>query len=149
MASLPAGKKILQTDLDEYEALTAAWSSYTPTITAPTANPTIGTSTIVGAYLLIGKTLDIAISLQLASGWAVGNGVYSFSWPPGAANALSHRRALGSAYMSKAGVISNGICLVQSSGNQLQALFAGALIGSATALASGDELRLAIRVQVA
>lgn len=58
-----------------------AWTSYTPTLTATTTNPTIGNSVWDAAYCKIGKTVHVRIKLTLGSTFAVGSGAYVFSLP--------------------------------------------------------------------
>ena len=63
-----------------------AWTSYTPSWTATTTNPVLGSSTIVGRYkLLDSKTLVFQINLSITTGGAFsdGSGNYIFSLPAG------------------------------------------------------------------
>lgn len=58
-----------------------AWTSYTPTLTASTTNPTIGNSVWDAAYCKIGKTVHVRIKLTLGSTFSAGSGAYIFSLP--------------------------------------------------------------------
>lgn len=63
-----------------------AWTSYTPTITGSTTNPTLATTkTLLARYRQIGKSLQIAFTYFAASstGAANGSGAYLFSLPSG------------------------------------------------------------------
>jgi hypothetical protein len=62
------------------------WTSYTPTITAPTTSPTLPTTNILNAmYSVQGKTLFINFNLSYAAqaGATAGTGTYNFSIPAG------------------------------------------------------------------
>lgn len=64
----------------------AAWTSYTPSWTASTTNPTLGNGTLVGRYMLIGKTCHVSITLTIGSTTTVGAGTYLFGLPFAAAS---------------------------------------------------------------
>lgn len=65
-------------------ALFKAWSTYTPTITAATTNPTMGGGTTRRAqYQALGRMVQGHIYIQLGSGWAAGNGAYTVDLAPG------------------------------------------------------------------
>ncbi len=60
-----------------------AWTSYTPTWTAASVNPVVGTGTIRGRFKLFGKW-GITQGLLTAGGTTTfGTGVYAFSLPAG------------------------------------------------------------------
>lgn len=61
--------------------LLAAWTSYTPSWTATTTNPTLGNGTLTGRYMLIGKTCFVSITLTIGSTTSVGSGTYLFGLP--------------------------------------------------------------------
>lgn len=60
-----------------------AWTSYTPTLTASTTNPTLGTgSTASGSYMQIGKVCIFRVRIVFGtSGVAAGSGTYLISLP--------------------------------------------------------------------
>ena len=60
-----------------------AWTAYTPTLTASTTNPTLGTgSTASGAYCQIGKVVHFRARIEFGtSGMAAGTGDYYVSLP--------------------------------------------------------------------
>lgn len=64
-------------------ALTAAWSTWTPTWTAFTTNPSVGDATVVARYRRIGKTIDGTIRLIMGSSTTFGSGAWRFSLPGG------------------------------------------------------------------
>ncbi|MEV0779169.1 hypothetical protein [Streptomyces sp. NPDC050428] len=72
---------------DQFNSMFAAWTTYTPAWTASTTNPILGTSTLTGRYLKVGRRVDIDMLLTTASGVGFGSGVYSFSVPFTAASA--------------------------------------------------------------
>lgn len=65
-----------------------AWTSYTPTWTAATSNPTLGNGTITAKYkALDATTYAISIVVTFGSTTNAGSGVYSFSLPSGVTSA--------------------------------------------------------------
>lgn len=58
-----------------------AWSSYTPTWTATSSNPTIGNGTLTGAYLQLGSIVFFRIRVEIGSSTNLGSGLYSFALP--------------------------------------------------------------------
>lgn len=67
---------------DALTGLQAAWTTYTPTWTAPGTNPTLGNGTIAGRYLRAGKTLVACeVILTVGSTSTVGVGAYAWSLP--------------------------------------------------------------------
>lgn len=79
-----------------------AWVSYTPTLTASTTNPTLGTgSAAVGSYVKFGKTVIGQVSIIFGtSGANAGSGTYYISLP---INRIStNENAIGSVVMRDA-----------------------------------------------
>jgi hypothetical protein len=72
---------------DQINSMLAAWTSFTPTWTAATTNPTLGAGTLVGRYMKIGRTVQYHINLTTASDTTYGAGGYSFALPALSANA--------------------------------------------------------------
>jgi hypothetical protein len=62
-------------------ALGSAWTSFTPTWTGSTSDPTIGNGTLNGAYKVIGKTFYFRIYVLGGSSTSWGTGLYGFTWP--------------------------------------------------------------------
>lgn len=63
-----------------------SWTDYTPTWTAVTTNPTLGSTTILGRYkALDSKTLIVIINISITTGgsWNAGSGSYLFTLPGG------------------------------------------------------------------
>lgn len=61
-----------------------AWANYTPSLTAVTTNPTLGSSTITGRWRSLGgKTIIVFITLSITTGgaWNAGSGEWKFSLP--------------------------------------------------------------------
>ncbi len=58
-----------------------AWTSYTPTWTGSSSNPTLGTSTLQGYYRQNGKTVELNVQLIMNTGFTVGSGQYRFALP--------------------------------------------------------------------
>lgn len=59
------------------------WSTYTPTVTGSTTNPTMGASTVAGRYRNTGQTWDIQVEITLGAGFSAGSGGWLISYPPG------------------------------------------------------------------
>jgi hypothetical protein len=57
------------------------WVTYTPTWTAATTNPTLGSAALTGRYSLVGKTCTVKIELSTASNTNFGSGAYSWALP--------------------------------------------------------------------
>jgi hypothetical protein len=58
------------------------WTTYTPVLTGSTTNPTIGTGSITGRYMIVGATVFGEIRIIAGtSGFTRGLGVYKISLP--------------------------------------------------------------------
>ena len=81
----------VQTQLNGKYTTGGAWSAYTPTLTASTTNPTLGTgSTTSGFYAQIGKIVIGYFIVQFGtSGVNAGSGTYYVSLPVTAASSSS------------------------------------------------------------
>jgi hypothetical protein len=69
------------------------WTSYTPTMTAATTNPTMGNSTLVGRYARIQNLIICNFSVTIGSTFVAGVGGYSFAIPVTATAASAYTRA--------------------------------------------------------
>lgn len=56
-----------------------AWTSYSPTWTAPSVNPSLGNGTIAAAYLIRGKTYLFRIAVTMGSTTTYGTGRWDFT----------------------------------------------------------------------
>lgn len=74
------------------------WSTYSPSLTASTTNPTLGSSpTQTGRFCQIGKLVVCQIYLAFgSSGAAAGSGTYRVSLPVSASASATFRTAMGS-----------------------------------------------------
>lgn len=61
------------------------WTAYNPTLTASTTNPTLGVTTLTGAFMQIGKTTHWRVVITLGTGFAAGSGNYIVSLPANSA----------------------------------------------------------------
>ncbi|WNI15580.1 hypothetical protein [Actinacidiphila sp. ITFR-21] len=84
------GQMWYEADLDRFrygdstgtvKSLLPEWQTYTPTWTAATTNPTLGSGTLVGRYAMVGKTCKVKIELATASNTGFGSGQYSWALP--------------------------------------------------------------------
>jgi len=66
--SMPAGHKMVAIDFDAYENATAAWTTWSPTLT----NLTLNNGTQIAKYRQVGKTVDFIWSFVLGSTSTVG-----------------------------------------------------------------------------
>lgn len=57
------------------------WTSYTPTITGSSSNPTLGNSTIAGKWRRVGDSAEIEIYFLSGSTWTTGSGRIDLSVP--------------------------------------------------------------------
>jgi hypothetical protein len=94
-----------------------AWTDYTPSLTAVTTNPTLGSSTITGRYKAIdSKTYIVRVKLVITTGgaWNAGSGEWKFSLPAGL-TAAGSLPCIGSAQVIDSGVgYFAGACQVDS-----------------------------------
>jgi len=58
-----------------------AWTSYTPTWTAISTNPSLGNGTLTGHYIQLGKIVFFRIKLTFGSTTTAGNGSWSLTLP--------------------------------------------------------------------
>ena len=82
---------------DAINGIQAAWSTYTPALTASTANPTLGTgATQLGRYWQVGKSITCHGKIVFgASGSAAGTGTYQIRLPVAANIAAWNDRRIG------------------------------------------------------
>jgi hypothetical protein len=66
-----------------------AWTSYTPTWTAASADPAIVNGTITAAYKVIGKTCFVRVRFQMGSSTTYGTGAWYIGLPIPAVNAYA------------------------------------------------------------
>lgn len=63
-----------------------SWTAYTPTLTAVTTNPTLGSSTLIGRYKGLDPTtyiVEIRLGVVTGGAWNAGSGEWKFSLPSG------------------------------------------------------------------
>lgn len=63
-----------------------SWTSYTPTLTGSSGNPTLGNSVLLGRWMRVGKIVHVVIKLTTGTTFSAGSGVYYFSVPTPYAN---------------------------------------------------------------
>lgn len=73
---------------DNLRAIGSAWTTYTPTWTATSTNPTLGNGTLTGAYIAAGKLIAVRIVLTFGSTTNPGTGGWALSLPATAAAGL-------------------------------------------------------------
>lgn len=112
----------------------SAWTSYTPTLTATTTNPTLGSSVLEGYYKEIDDELYLVkICYVVTTGGAFnpGSGTYSFALPFAAAAAPAFQ--FGVAYVGDAGTTHfAGVARVAASASAIATLVAADSTGAKT-----------------
>lgn len=66
---------------DAITGIQAAWTGYTPVLTATSVNPTLGNGTIAGRFTRVGKTVTFFIQTVIGSTTTVGTGSYIWTLP--------------------------------------------------------------------
>jgi hypothetical protein len=95
---------------DQFASIFDAWTPYTPTWTAST-NPSIGSGTIAGRYLKVGRTCHVEIRQSHAGNTTYGAGGYTWSLPfPSAAGVdyLGVARLVGAAAWNGQTIMTGG-----------------------------------------
>ena len=82
---------------DFARGFTDAWTSYTPTLTASTTNPTNWTQT--GYYARVGKLVIAKGTLTAGGAMTAGSGTYRIALPVNAQTALGNAVLEGSTYL--------------------------------------------------
>jgi hypothetical protein len=132
---------LTSTDLNTYvrDNLLAlgTWTSYTPTWTAVTTNPTIGNGSIQGRYMLTTDWCYLWIGVKGGSTTSVGSGQYSLSLP--VANVVGWESFVDAQLLDTAVARypAYGLALSGASTMQIYTIAAGAGWGSATPMAFG------------
>lgn len=100
---------------DNLKAIGDAWTTYVPTWTAATTNPTLGNGTKTGRYVQAGKLIIFSISITFGSTTTVGSGIYSFSLP---ATAIDNKIAVGQgmAFDTSATALTSLVVFIDNSG---------------------------------
>lgn len=88
---------------DNLKAIGDAWTTYTPTWTAATSNPSIGNGSLVGRYVKAGRLVIFEISLVGGSTTNWGSGAYALTLPFTSRSSTNRQVMSGSAYDSSAG----------------------------------------------
>lgn len=145
------------TDIQDLGAGLGVWTSYTPSWTALTTNPTLGSSTITGRYkALDSKTYIVQISVSITTGgaWNAGSGSYRFSLP--SVTAATGRIQVGSAHVLDSGTAHfSGTCKVSSGSTIIDEVVIGDATGNRllghnvpVTWATSDQINLSIMLEV-
>ncbi|GAA3957780.1 hypothetical protein GCM10023085_45360 [Actinomadura viridis] len=134
----------------------AAWTTYTPALTAVTSTPALGTGALrEGAYIRYGPMVTVRANIKAGtSGASGGSGVYMVSLPV-AAKALSVGEHIGSAetFDASANNVRDGICRIRSatSWTAVEIVTENTLWGSSGpfAWANNDQLSITITYEAA
>lgn len=83
-----------------------AWTSFTPSWTASGSAPAIGSGTLSGAYMQIGKLVHVRFTLKLAADSTLGSGTYYLSTPIKMSSSYTYTTALGPVTFTDVGTAS-------------------------------------------
>ncbi|AGP56193.1 hypothetical protein [Streptomyces rapamycinicus] len=156
-----AGETVTDTMLneeirDQFNEIFAAWTSYTPTWTAATTNPSLGNGTLIGRYLKVGRTCTAHINLVTGSTTTYGSGNYAWALPFTSANAgctyIGHAHLLsGSTRWMGQFVISPNSTTASPffPANSTTTTAAFMQQGAPVTLASGHQVRITVQYETA
>lgn len=82
-ADVAADIQALASSIDADITALGDWTAYTPTWTAVTANPVIGTGSLTGRYKINGNTASVHIVMIAGATTTFGSGQWIFSLPAG------------------------------------------------------------------
>lgn len=133
------------------------WTSFTPTMTATTTNPTLGSSTLTGRYkALDSKTYIIIIELTITTGgaWNAGSGTWEWALPGGVTTPAGYTQSLGGYVLDNGTDNKVATGTISASGSKVgQVIFDGGNVlthgGPGTAWATGDVVHLQGIIEVA
>ncbi|MGV9850417.1 hypothetical protein ACWDWU_16855 [Streptomyces sp. NPDC003442] len=103
---------------------TGTWTTYTPTWTASTTNPSLGNGTLIGKYALIGKTCHGHINLVTGSTTTYGSGTWSWALPVTSANDGTTR--IGTAHLLSGGYRASGDIVISPNASTASIYFPAA-----------------------
>jgi len=137
-----------------------AWTDYTPTLTALTTNPTLGSSTVTGRYkLLDSKTGIVRVEFNVTTGgaWNAGSGEYRFSLPSGWTTVSGKPGMMGSAQILDSGTARySASCMVSANATLISPIMVADASGTKIlshnvpiTWATGDAVYLQIVVELA
>lgn len=143
-----AGQRITAQRLND---MVGAWTSYTPTWTADTTNPSLGNGTLEGRYAKIGGGYAFAIRLQFGSTTTAGSGNYHFALPAQASGSMSNQEFTGQGFVGANRYNISGLIQANqttlsifapgsSTASNIAAISSSGLGGNAWA--SGNEIRI-------
>ena len=121
------------------------WTSYTPSWTATTTNPSIGNGTLSGEYLQIGNIVHVALTMRAGSTTTFGSGDWLFNYPvpPDTGNANIYQ--VGTSYAFDSGTRYFGFTQYAGS-SKWTAVLSGNYVNSASPMvwsaANGDYLEV-------
>lgn len=90
---------------DNLKAVGDPWTTYTPTWTAATTNPTIGNGTIAGRYMAAGKYITFEIQIVMGSTTTYGAGAYSLTLPVAPQTSAAKHPFLGTLWDASGGSV--------------------------------------------
>jgi hypothetical protein len=139
-SSPPTGMHIFETDTTRlmkwtgaaWEAVASSRQSFTPTLTASTTNPTMGSGTVRNGWYAYASGPSVIYSFHIAFGTspAAGSGNYSISLPVACANAYAGgNEAIGTVVLADAssGLFKVGVTLA-TAGSTLGMIVDGSVI---------------------
>lgn len=88
---------------DNLAAIGDAWTTYTPSWTAASVNPSIGNGTLQGRYVKAGRLVLVEIQMLAGSTTTFGTGGYTFTLPFSARSSSNKQALYGSLFDSSLG----------------------------------------------
>lgn len=142
--SMPAGHAILAADLDAYENLTGAWTSWTPVWASFGTQPVLGNGTLTGKHTRVGKFDVFTVELIIGSTTTFGTNLYTMSTPTNVATGSTCGAFLED---NSTGFRYRGTTTIDTPANMNRILFGDGTAGwtgaSPFTLATSDVIRIA------
>lgn len=154
LPTIVAFAKILGTDVgtirDAVAGVTDPWTSYSPSWTAATSNPSIGNGSISGSYIQSGKLVIATASITMGSTTTYGSGVWRVSMPVTAASSGLH---VGSVLLLDSSASTGrrpGVCFLGAT-TYVEFISTTGVVGASDPFvwATGDILRLSMTYEAA
>lgn len=140
------------TSLSKVPVLGTSFSTYTPSLTGSSSNPTLGSgATADGRYYQIGKLVVVHVDIKFGTSSAAGSGTYSVSLPVSASTSIPFAR-VGSGLCRDDSASASYVTVASIATSSTVALFTDSgQVGAASPFAWGDSdfLRLVLMYEAA
>jgi len=144
--------------VDIVHAGATVWTDYTPTWTATTTNPTLGSTTCTGRFKKLDTNtglVNINVAITTGGAWNAGSGSYIFSLPAGWTTHAT-RIQVGAAHILDSGTAHySGTCKSVGGSTQISETVIGDAAGNRllsnnvpVTWATGDQINLSIMLEI-